>query len=189
MSLTRYLKAAEAAIAEARSSDMDAAMERAVEAVVTALADRKIVLVCGNGGSAADAMHIAGELVGRYRLERPGYKVLALGTDAAVMTAWSNDYAYESVFERQVEALGEADGVLLAISTSGNSPNVIKACAQARAMGMTVIGLTGEGGGALRPLCDILLAVPNKDTPRIQEIHTCLYHYLCEQTERRLVGV
>lgn len=188
MSLSAYLAGAEATLAATRAGGLDSAASRAIAVLTAAMGARRAVLIAGNGGSAADAMHIAGELVGRYRLERPGFKVIALGTDAAVTTAWSNDYAYDSLFARQVEALGEAEGVLMAISTSGNSPNILKAAEQARAMAMTVIGLTGRDGGRLAPLADILLAVPSGDTPRIQEVHTCLYHYLCEQVEQRLAG-
>jgi len=130
-------------------------------------------------------MHIAGELVGRFALERPGLKVLALGTDSAALTAWSNDYSYESAFARQVEAYGERGGVLWGLSTSGNSMNVIAAFEKAQAIGMRTLAFTGQGGGRLAPLADILIDVPSRSTPRIQEAHICLYHYVCREVEMR----
>ena len=144
------------------------------------------LFVCGNGGSAADAMHIAGELVGRYKRERRGYNAIALGVDVAVTTAWSNDYSFESIFERQVEALGAPGGVVWGLSTSGNSENVVRALIKAKDGGMQTLAMTGEGGGRLAGIADILVAVPSSDTPRIQEVHTALYHYVCETVERRL---
>ncbi|MBY6266502.1 SIS domain-containing protein (plasmid) [Azospirillum sp. 412522] len=160
----------------------------AVDAVAGALGRNRALLVCGNGGSASDAQHITGELVGRFLKERRGLKAICLSSNAAVLTAWSNDYSYDTVFSRQVEAYGETGGVLLGISTSGNSGNVVAAFEQARAMGMTTIALTGEGGGKLAALSDILLAAPSRQTPLIQQVHICLYHYLCEQVEARLAG-
>ena len=160
-------------------------LTKAADLCHTALSSNRPLLVCGNGGSASDAQHIAGELVGRFLKERRGLNVRALTADTAVLTAWANDYSYETVFARQVEAYGTAGGVLLAITTSGNSKNVLAAAAQARAMKMSVIGLTGEGGGKLGPLCDVLLDVPSRSTPRIQEMHVMLYHYLCESIEAR----
>lgn len=166
--------------------DLSDATERAVTAVTSALGSGKPVLTCGNGGSASDAMHVAGELVGRFLRERKAYNVIALTSNAAVLTAWSNDYGFETVFSRQVMAHGAAGGVLLAISTSGNSPSILRAAESARALGMTVIGLTGDTGGALAPLSDILLNVPSTSTPLIQQGHICLYHFLCEAVEARL---
>jgi D-sedoheptulose 7-phosphate isomerase len=166
--------------------DLSDAMQRAVTAVTGALASGKPLLTCGNGGSASDAMHVAGELVGRFLKERKAYNVIALPANAAVLTAWGNDYGYETVFSRQVEAHGVAGGALLAISTSGNSPSILLAAERAREVGMTVIGMTGKTGGALAPLCDILLNVPSTSTPLIQQGHICLYHFLCEAVEARL---
>ncbi|MGH6967647.1 MAG: D-sedoheptulose-7-phosphate isomerase, partial [Stellaceae bacterium] len=174
-----YLDASREALAAAAADIDEARVERAVTAIHAALASHKPLLVCGNGGSAADAMHIAGELVGRYKKERRALKAMALAADPAVLTAWSNDYGYDSVFARQVEAFGEAGGVLLALSTSGNSKNVIAAAEAARQKAMTVVALTGAGGGKLAAKTDILLAVPATDTPLIQQVHICLYHYLC----------
>jgi D-sedoheptulose 7-phosphate isomerase len=184
-SFSGYLAGSAALIEKARQSGLDARAEAAIRRVVDALTRRLPLLVCGNGGSASDAMHIAGELVGRFFLERPGLKVIALVADSAVLTAWSNDYGYETVFSRQVEAYGEAGGVLLGLSTSGNSSNVLRAFEAARERGMTTIALTGEGGGKLAALADILLDVPSRSTPRIQELHICLYHFLCENIEAR----
>jgi D-sedoheptulose 7-phosphate isomerase len=164
-------------------------VDRAVEAVVVSLAAGKPLLVCGNGGSASDAMHITGELVGRFLLERRALKAICLSANPAVITAWSNDYSYESVFARQVEAYGERGAILLGISTSGTSKNVIAAFEQARGMEMQTIALTGEGGGKLAPLADFLLAAPSRSTPLVQQVHLCLYHYLCQQIERRMLEV
>jgi D-sedoheptulose 7-phosphate isomerase len=186
MSLAAYLDESAAVLLQTRNSLTDATMDQAVVATATALRADKAVLVCGNGGSAADAAHITGELVGRFLRERRALKAICLSSNTAVLTAWANDYAYETVFARQVEAYGEAGGVLLGLSTSGNSPNVLAAFAVARAKGMITIALTGEGGGKLAPLSDILLAVPSRRTPLIQQGHICLYHYLCEQVETAL---
>ncbi len=161
-------------------------VEAAVDAVATALGANRALLVCGNGGSASDAQHITGELVGRFLKERRGLKAICLSSNAAVLTAWSNDYSYDTVFSRQTEAYGEPGGVLLGISTSGNSRNVIAAFEVAKRLGMTTIAMTGEGGGKMAGLSDILLDVPSRSTPLIQQVHICLYHYLCEQVEARL---
>ncbi|QCG93033.1 SIS domain-containing protein (plasmid) [Azospirillum sp. TSA2s] len=163
-------------------------LNAAIAAVSTALAENRALLVCGNGGSASDAQHITGELVGRFLKERRGLKAICLSSNAAVLTAWANDYSYDTVFSRQVEAYGEPGGVLLGLSTSGNSRNVVAAFEQARAMGMTTIALTGEGGGKLAGLSDILLDVPSRSTPLIQQAHLCLYHHLCERVEAQLAG-
>jgi D-sedoheptulose 7-phosphate isomerase len=166
---------------------LDAAkVEQAVEAILKSLEADKAFLICGNGGSAADASHIAGELVGRFLKERRALKAIALSADSAILTAWGNDYSYDDVFARQVNAYGEQGGVLLAISTSGRSKNVVAAAAAAKAKSMTVIGLTGKGGGYLAPTADILLDVPSTETPLIQQAHMCLYHYLCAEVEARL---
>lgn len=188
MSLTQYLHDSADLIRQAATAELAGRTEQVVARIAAALAADKPLLVCGNGGSAADAMHIAGELVGRFLKERRALNCMALGADPAVLTAWSNDYSYETVFARQVEAHGRAGGVLLGISTSGNSANVLKAAAAARAKGMTVIGLTGQGGGKLAALCDILLDAPARHTPQVQQIHACLYHYICERVEARLAG-
>ena len=146
------------------------------------------MLICGNGGSAADAMHVAAEMVGRYRRERPGFRALALGADPAVTSAWSNDYDYADALARQVAALGEAGGVAWGFSTSGDSENVVRALRRARAMDMTALAMTGAGGGRLAGVAHILVAAPARDTPRVQEIHRCLYHYVCDRVEARLAA-
>lgn len=157
--------------------------DRAVQKIVHAFRHHKPMLVCGNGGSAADAMHIAGELVGRFLKERPALKCIALTADSAILTAWSNDVGYDTVFARQVEAYGETGGILLGLSTSGNSANIVEAFKTARMLEMTTIALTGEGGGKLAQHSDILIDTPSKHTPYIQQIHLCLYHYICEAVE------
>lgn len=161
-------------------------VDEAVRRIVAALGAGRPLLICGNGGSAADAQHIAGELVGRFLKNRRALKAIALSADTAVLTAWSNDFGYDGVFARQVEAYGEPGGVLLGLSTSGNSPNVLRAFEAARALGMATIALTGEGGGKLAALGDVLLDVPSRHTPLIQQAHICLYHYICERVEALL---
>jgi D-sedoheptulose 7-phosphate isomerase len=142
----------------------------------------------GNGGSAADAQHIAAELVGRYKLERPGLPAIALTVNTSNLTAIGNDYSFEAVFARQVEALGSAGDVALAISTSGNSRNVVLAIEAAKRKGMASVGLTGQGGGQLKGLVDRCICVPSEDTPRVQEIHILIGHILSEIVETELFG-
>jgi D-sedoheptulose 7-phosphate isomerase len=185
MSLRDYLAESAEVLQRAIAAVSQETMDRALDTVVRALTGSHPLLVCGNGGSASDAMHITGELVGRFLQERRALKAICLSSNTAVITAWSNDYTFESVFARQVEAYGEKGGVLLGISTSGNARNVIAAFEQAHTMGMTTIALTGEGGGKLAPLADHLLAAPSRSTPLIQQVHLCLYHYFCREIERR----
>ena len=182
----QYIDESVVILNQKRVKNFETRIDSAIEEICLSLAAGNSMLVCGNGGSAADAMHIAGELVGRYLKERPAYKVIALSANPAVLTAWSNDYDFKFVFSRQVEAYGEKGGLLLGISTSGNSPNVIEAMKVARAVGMTTIGLTGSGGGHIAEHADILIDVPSNDTPRIQEVHICIYHYLCQRVEEFL---
>ncbi|PID80614.1 phosphoheptose isomerase [bacterium DOLJORAL78_65_58] len=141
------------------------------------------LMICGNGGSAADSQHIAAELVGRFKLDRPGYAALALTTNSSTLTAVANDYGYEQVFSRQVEGLGGPDDVLLVISTSGNSGNCIKAVEVARRIGMRVHGFLGGDGGKLLGMLDGALVPPSANTPRIQEIHITMGHLLCQILE------
>ena len=169
----------------ADSSLMDR-IEMTISCLTASLENRLPVLVCGNGGSAADALHITGELVGRFYRERKAMNVICLNSNVTVMTAWANDYEYETNFARQVEAHGFKGGICWGISTSGNSESVIQAFSQAREMKMTTIGLTGAGGGKLAPLTDVLLDVPSSSTPRIQELHMQIYHFVCEQVEKRI---
>jgi D-sedoheptulose 7-phosphate isomerase len=158
-------------------------ISRAVDLLIERFAAGNKLLVCGNGGSAADAIHICAELVGRFFKERRALPAIALNTDPAVLTAWSNDYGYESVFSRQVEALAKAGDVVWGISTSGNSRNVVAALRVARELGAHTIGMTGQGGGAMAEFADVLLAVPLSITPRIQEAHAVTYHMVCEAVE------
>jgi D-sedoheptulose 7-phosphate isomerase len=149
-------------------------------AICRAFSEGNKLLICGNGGSAADCQHIAAELVGRYKRERKGLPAIALTTDSSILTAWSNDYNYETVFARQIESLGKEGDILLALSTSGNSPNVLQAVFQAKQQGMSVISLTGKGGGQLKEVSDIAIVAPTDDTARIQECHQLAYHILCD---------
>lgn len=146
------------------------------------------VLIAGNGGSAADAQHIAAELVSRFTMERAALPALALTTDTSIITAISNDYGYDHLFSRQLEAMARPKDVFLAISTSGNSSNIVKALEGAAALELVTVGLTGAGGGKLKELCDICLCVPSYDTARIQEGHITIGHILCETTEQGLFG-
>lgn len=186
--MREYLKTAADVVTRTIETLDPARMEAAINATVQAFRNNRAVLVCGNGGSASDAMHITGEFVGRFLKERQALKAICLSSNPAVLTAWTNDYDYDTVFSRQVEAYGETGGVIIGLSTSGNSKNVITAFDKARSLGMTTIGLTGEGGGKMVGCTDILLDVPSRSTPLIQQVHICLYHYLCEQVEARMVS-
>jgi D-sedoheptulose 7-phosphate isomerase len=186
---SRYLEGLIEVLVRTRSADLDAQVEAAIAAIVKALGAGKPLLVCGNGASAADALHIAANLVGRYAKERPGLRVIPLVASGPFLTAWANDYAYESVFARQVEAYGAPGAAILGISTSGNSKNIVAAFDAARKLDMATIGMTGHGGGTMAKLSDVLIAVESKATPRIQEAHVALYHYLCEQVELRCAGL
>lgn len=146
------------------------------------------LLAFGNGGSAADAQHLAGELVGRFRRDRAGLSALALTTDPSVITAIGNDLGYAAVFRRQVEAHGRPGDVAVGISTSGRSPNVVEALRVARERGLLTVALTGQGGGSLAGMVDHLIDVPHADTPRIQEVHGMLVHLLCEIVEEEAAG-
>lgn len=138
------------------------------------------ILFCGNGGSAADAQHLAAEFVGRFQIERAGLPAIALTTDTSILTAVGNDYGFECVFARQVEALGNRGDVLIAFSTSGNSPNVVKAIESAKTKGIACIGFTARGGGRMVEICDICFAVDTPVTARAQEMHILLGHIICE---------
>jgi D-sedoheptulose 7-phosphate isomerase len=144
------------------------------------------ILLAGNGGSAADAQHIAGELVSRFAFDRPGLPAIALTTDSSILTAIGNDYGYERLFSRQVQAHGNKGDVFVGYSTSGKSPNILSAFEEARKRGLVCIGLTGNRGGPMRDLCDYLLEVPSSDTPKIQEGHLVLGHILCGLIENAL---
>lgn len=142
------------------------------------------VLLAGNGGSAADAQHFAGEIVGRFLMERNAIPALSLCVDPSVMTCIGNDYGYEEVFARQVQGLGKEGDAFIGISTSGNSENIIRAITEARKKNMFVVGFLGKDGGKIKDLCNVALVVPSNSTPRIQEIHTFTVHLLCEMIEK-----
>ena len=161
-------------------------IEKAVKAITSSLKNGGKVLVFGNGGSAADSQHIAAELVGRFKKERRAIAAIALTTNTSILTAIGNDYGYDVIFSRQVEALGREGDVALALSTSGNSKNVIDALKKARSARMKTICLTGAGGAALKDSCDVLVTVGSKNTARIQEAHILIAHILCELIEDEL---
>ena len=163
-------------------------IEVAASVLAWALKTGKKVLFCGNGGSAADAQHLAAEFVGRYLLEREGLPAIALTTDTSILTAVANDYDFANVFARQVQALGNNGDVLIGISTSGNSPNVVRAIEVAKAKGLATIGFAGQGGGKMRELCDVCLAVDSKVTARTQEMHILMGHILCELLDGVLIN-
>jgi D-sedoheptulose 7-phosphate isomerase len=146
------------------------------------------VFACGNGGSATQAAHFAGELVGRFKMDRDAQRAFALSDNPAVVTALSNDYSFEDVYARQLSGLGRKGDVLFALSTSGNSENIVRACRVARERGLHVVGLAGQGGGRMGELCDTLVAVASGDTPAIQEVHLMVIHVLCEVVEAELFG-
>jgi D-sedoheptulose 7-phosphate isomerase len=155
-------------------------VESAAQICVDALKNSNKILIFGNGGSAADAQHIAAELVGRYKVERKGLPAIALTTDSSALTCISNDYGYEQVFSRQVEALANTGDVAVGISTGGTSTNVISALDIAKNIGCKTIGFSGRGGGEMNALCDVNLVVPSDDTPRIQEMHILIGHTICQ---------
>lgn len=152
--------------------------------ITKALQDNKKILICGNGGSAADSQHFAAELTGRYKRERKGLRAIALSTDTSALTAIGNDYGYNHVFSRQVEALAMQGDVVIGISTSGNSQNIINALEVANKIGCITLSLSGRDGGLIKNLCDYSIIAPSDDTPRIQEIHILCIHILCELIEK-----
>jgi D-sedoheptulose 7-phosphate isomerase len=164
-----------------------AAASAIASAIVAALRSGNKILLIGNGGSAADAQHIAAEIIGRYKQERPAYAALALTTDTSALTAIANDYGFEQVFARQIEGLGRRGDVLLALSTSGRSPNILAALRTARERGLVTIGFTGSKGHALGALCDHLLVSPSDDTPVIQQIHLAVAHGICDEIEQTMM--
>jgi D-sedoheptulose 7-phosphate isomerase len=159
---------------------------KAVDLILDTFGSGGKLLVFGNGGSAADAQHFTAELVGRFATERRALPAIALTANQAILTAWSNDYSFDDVFVRQIDALGMPGDVAFGISTSGKSPNVVNGLARAHDRGLKTIGLTGAGGGAMAPSCDVLLAVPLQETARIQEVHLVTYHAICAAVDTRL---
>ena len=169
-------------------SQCAAAVAAAAEAAITCLQNGGTLYFCGNGGSAADAQHLACELAGRYLLDRPALPAVALTTNTSSLTAIGNDYAYDQVFSRQLEGVGSPGDVLVALTTSGGSRNVVRAVHTAKRLGMFVIGFTGAKGVAFAASCDYALITPSASTPRIQEGHIAMGHALCELIERELFG-
>jgi len=160
---------------------------RIAAAMIAALRSGQKILIIGNGGSAADAQHIAAEIIGRYKQDRPAYAAIALTTDTSVLTSIANDYGFEQIFARQVEGLGRRGDVLLALSTSGKSPNILSALRLARERGLVTVGFTGSKGENLRALCDHLLIAPSDDTPVIQQIHLAVAHGICDRIEQSMM--
>lgn len=163
-------------------------IQKAAELIVLAYHSGNKTLFCGNGGSAADAQHLAAELSGKFYLDRLPIHAEACHVNSSFMTAVSNDYGFDLIYSRYIQAVGKKGDVLVAISTSGNSENIVKALLQARAMGILCIGLTGNTGGRIMELSDVLIDIPSTDTPRIQEIHILVGHIICELVENELFG-
>lgn len=186
MSIANYLNQSIEVLTASVSYPNVANADRAIDVICASLGTGKPLLVCGNGGSAADALHMTGELVGRFLLERKALNCICLCSDTSLLTAWSNDYTFDSIFARQVEAHGMAGGTLVGLSTSGNSKNVVKAFRAALDVGMSTVALTGQGGGEMADLSTVLIDVPSRSTPHIQQVHICIYHYICMQVELRL---
>jgi len=161
-------------------------IEQAINLIFVSLRNNNKVLLMGNGGSAADAQHIAGELIGRFKLERNSIPAIALTTDTSILTSIGNDYGFDRVFERQIESLGCEGDIVIAISTSGNSKNVIEALKKSKKNKMKSIGLLGSDGGQIKQLVDLPIVVPSSNTPRIQETHITIGHIICEEIEKEL---
>jgi D-sedoheptulose 7-phosphate isomerase len=183
-----HLKLSLAALERANNDPALLTSARAIAAaIVNALRSGNKILLIGNGGSASDAQHIAAEIIGRYKQERPAYAAIALTTDTSALTAIANDYGFEQVFARQVEGLGARGDVLLALSTSGRSPNILAALRSARERGLVTIGFTGTKGEALGALCDHLFVSPSDDTPVVQQIHLSVAHGICDAIEQTMM--
>ena len=165
---------------------LDAHVDQAINACVYSLRGGGKLMLCGNGGSAADSQHLAAEFTGRFIKDRPPIAAIALSTDTSALTCIANDYSFEAIFARQVQAIGKPGDCLIAISTSGNSGNVLAAVAAAKALGITCIGLLGRDGGKLQAVCDISIVVPSQVTARIQEAHILIGHSLCGAVEQQL---
>ena len=167
-------------------SNLQINIERIVTNSIEAFKNDKKMLFCGNGGSASDAQHIAAELSGRFYKDRPPLYAEALHVNSSYITAVANDYGYEETYARMVEASGRKGDVLVGISTSGNSPNVVKAMLNAKEIGMLTVGFTGSKGGKMKEICDIMIQVPSDDTPRIQEVHILVGHIICQLIEEEM---
>jgi len=188
--LVREVLAEGIAVLEAveRNHTIHATLAQAAEKTALAMKSGGKLMMAGNGGSAADAQHLAAEFVSRMVEDRPAMRAIALTTDSSILTAIGNDYGYERVFARQVEALGQAGDVFLALSTSGRSPNILRALELCRHIGITTIGLTGTSGGTMGPLCDHLIRIPSNVTMHVQLAHLALEHIFCVMTERAYFG-
>lgn len=171
-----------------QSADLRTTTHTIARAVADALKGGNKLLLIGNGGSAADAQHIAAEIVGRYKQERPGWAAIALTTDTSALTAIANDYGFEQIFARQVQGLAKRGDVLFALTTSGRSPNILAALKLARDLGVTTIGFTGTKGESLRGACDHLFVAPTDDTPVIQQVHMMAMHAICDEVEQALIA-
>jgi len=156
--------------------------------IIKAYKNGNKVLIAGNGGSAADAQHMAGELVSRFYFDRPGLPAISLTTDSSIITAIGNDYSYNRIFSRQIESNGQSGDIFIGISTSGNSKNIIEALVQSKKQGIINIGLTGKDGGTMKHQCDYCVCVPSKETPRVQESHLLIEHIICSIVEEELFG-
>jgi D-sedoheptulose 7-phosphate isomerase len=169
-------------------SNIVSIMDDVSDVCVNCLRNGGKILLAGNGGSAADAQHIAGEIVSRFAFDRPALAAVALTTDTSIMTAISNDYGYEKLFQRQIQAIGNRGDIFISYSTSGNSQNIIAALHEAKTKGLICVGLTGNRQGAMNELCDYLFAVPASSTPKIQEGHLVIGHALCGIIEYKIFG-
>ena len=186
--IAAHLKQSLAALERATQDAALLSTARKIAAVViAAFRSGNKLLIIGNGGSAADAQHIAAEIIGRYKQDRPAYAAVALTTDTSALTAIANDYGFEKVFARQIEGLGRRGDVLLALSTSGRSPNILAALRTARERGLVTVAFTGSKGEALGTHCDHLLVAPTDDTPVVQQIHLVLAHGICEEIEQTMM--
>jgi D-sedoheptulose 7-phosphate isomerase len=183
-----HLKQSLAALERANGDGALLATARAIaDVIIKALRSGNKILLIGNGGSAADAQHIAAEIVGRYKQDRPAYAAVALTTDTSALTAIANDYGFEQVFARQVEGLGRRDDVLLALSTSGRSPNIVAALRVAKERGLVTVGFTGSKGETMGALCDHLLVAPSDDTPVVQQVYLTVAHGICDAIEQAMM--
>lgn len=175
-------------VAQLTSEKMGAKIDILAQRCVEVLKSGGKILICGNGGSAADAQHFSAELTGRYKVERIGLPAIALSTDTSALSAIGNDYGFEHVFSRQVQALAKSDDMIFAISTSGNSTNVINALREGRKRGCYCVGLSGKDGGEMNEWCEPNIVIPSANTPRIQEMHILIIHYLCQKIDEAFNG-
>jgi D-sedoheptulose 7-phosphate isomerase len=185
--INKYIKSAvENYICVLQDETLQEKIQKIVIKSIAAFRYDKKILLCGNGGSASDAQHIAAELSGRFYTDRPPLYAEALHVNSSYMTAVANDYGYETTYARMVEAAGRKGDILVGISTSGNSPNVVKAMRKAKETGMLTVGFTGKDGGKMKDICDIMICVPSVDTPRIQEAHILIGHIICQLIEEEM---